>query len=513
MLSGSRLVRGLIAGALFLLLIAPTALPDEGAVSEREIKTRLRKLKNTSNTWFATRKRFPSRCPLCGGTGYTVYHNRQGAHRRTCNQCKGKKLWVSDKHFITCYYKMRSPNFQDMRGVKERLDAVYQMARAGSPWPRRFDRVRIKRVEMIGPGHGIAWHLIDNDRVATESRWVFLTTRNKSKWYLWDQAADGAWPTERRRAEPQEAAGSGGWSALSGSEHKAVRGAVASAHLAWRGFEYLQRGGLLRVRLMPINEKDIAGAEGVIGPNAVRLAQALFATTERWGRVQLDWDVTWKDQFQHIVSRPLWISTLSRQKARDTDWASLPIDEQMRILDWSEPDHGGYERFPAPKKPKSDPKPKPEPKEPEEAETPPEEGGTPPEKAPPEQAPEPAAPTPPEAYDPPAEYEVPELSKRERAKGDKLVAEMQALYEKAAATYNEANQAKAQQAHDIYGEKLAEVRALLGSIQDIWNKELNKAMPGKSIEEREMAAEHHYGQILDDIYELKAIVRKLSSVR
>jgi hypothetical protein len=85
------------------------------------------------------------------------------------------------------------------------------------------------------------------------------------------------------------------------------------------------------------------------------------------------------------------------------------------------------------------------------------------------------------------------------------------LYAAAKAFYEEAETARKEGAHDLFQEKLEEARTLLGEIEDVWQSKVVAAMPGRDDGEREELANEHFGDVWDDIYKLKGIVRKISA--
>ena len=72
--------------------------------------------------------------------------------------------------------------------------------------------------------------------------------------------------------------------------------------------------------------------------------------------------------------------------------------------------------------------------------------------------------------------------------------------------FTEGNQSGA---HDLWQEKLAEARTLLGEVQDVWYGEIVPKMPGRDEGEKDAVANEHFGEIWDEVDKLESMVRKM----
>jgi hypothetical protein len=98
-----------------------------------------------------------------------------------------------------------------------------------------------------------------------------------------------------------------------------------------------------------------------------------------------------------------------------------------------------------------------------------------------------------------------------KKKGEAGVARMRELFTAVKAVYDEAQQAR-ESSTDVYQEKLSEVRARLGEIEEVWQTQVVPAMPGRDDGERDELANEHFGAVWTEIDALKSIVRKLSRI-
>ena len=89
---------------------------------------------------------------------------------------------------------------------------------------------------------------------------------------------------------------------------------------------------------------------------------------------------------------------------------------------------------------------------------------------------------------------------------------MRDLLTRARAVHDEGVLAHQAGSHDLWQEKLSEARALLSEIETVWKEQVTAVMPGRDDAEQEEVANEHFGEVWNDIYELKAMVRKSSTL-
>jgi hypothetical protein len=90
---------------------------------------------------------------------------------------------------------------------------------------------------------------------------------------------------------------------------------------------------------------------------------------------------------------------------------------------------------------------------------------------------------------------------------------MKELLQTARAAHDEGVTAHREGAHDMWQEKLAEARSHLAEIERVWSEEVVASMPGRDEAERDEVANEHFGDVWNEVYELKAVVRKTSTLR
>ena len=478
---------------------------------EKERKKRLSKLRRAAIDWIGHRRKFPIDCPMCQGRGMMQRNIRRRVRWVKCTQCEGHKKWIPPKHYKAAYYDLRSPDFQKLPGIKDVLTEQYKLAEQGKPWPTPIRRYRWGGHALVDAEHGVAFFLYGAAKVPTETRWIWRPVpgkKNRFRWYLYDARADGPWPTGSEDARaPSEMPADGLWEPLSTAEHGEVREAVVAARISFRSFEYQKRGGTLRVKLKPLDTKDERAPEERIAGDAVRLTRTVLLGTSHWPTVRCDWYVDWCDDFGNTLLKPTWVSSLDRATHEGTVWSELGPEQQVQRLSWQQVRNPGWTLSRVHEAPP--PEPEPEPPSPTE---PSERTPTQPEPAPPPPVVEPPPP-PPEPVAEPEPAEIPELDSTTKRRAQKHMDKMLALYAQAQVAHDEGLEARKNGAHDLWQEKLAEARSIIGEIEETWEKEMVPCMPGTSDIDKDATANHHYGEIWDEVYALKAVVRKLSRAR
>lgn len=499
--------RGLVLLVLVALAVPLGAEPDDRAIDAKERGRRERRLGIIALRFMTARKRFPSRCPRCEGSGKWLTKRGRKRVYVQCKQCAGNGAWVSDKHYKIVHFDMRTPAFQRLPGIQDLLDREYKAARAGKPWPRRMARIRIKRVELIDATHAIAWVGIDADKVPTETRWIWIVRQGKKKgeWFAYDVRSDGRWPGNDARQQI-ETLSSGDWDALTPDEHRSVREAVVSAGLTFRSIEYRKRGAALLVRLVPRKAYNGARALAYVGGDAVKLSHAVFRRVKGWQDVESEWLTDWEDPWGRVTTKPAWSALLTRSQFDATAWNDLQPQAQIDVLKWNQFEHDGWTPFDADSS-EAAKESEPAPRQEHEPETEPEP------RAEPERKPPPTVPRPPSEPEPELDpnFTIPKLTRKAQKTGDAAVAEIQTLFARANDVNKEGALARSEGAHSLWQEKLAQVRSILGEIEDLWTEKIVPAMPGRDDLERDLVANHYFGDIWGDLDRLKAAVRKVSS--
>ncbi len=515
---------GVLLGAL-LLALAPGAgqveAGDEpGPISLKEHKRRLGKLRNAAGRYITHRKKFPSRCPSCQGKGKRQVRRAGRPAWVDCPQCKAKGAWVSKKDYRAVYFDMRTPAFQALPGVKTSLGKQYDAARQGKPWPSRVHRYRMREREMMDATHGIVWFLYNASKVPTATYWVWVPNRpggTKYDWFLYDARSDGPWPSGGDAAP----AATEPWEPLDSTEARALRSALGRARLTFRPYETIKRGSVLVVRLKPwVDTKGRKPADRV-GSDAVRLVRAIYAGGGTWSRIEADFRAQWRDSYGRIAQKPTWLASMSKSAHDSALWNTRTVEDQIRLLDWVDKKHDGWEALegtrpsmkttPMPAKPAEPTPAEPTPAEPTPSEpTPAEPTPTPAKPKPPTPVPS-VAPEPPPATDP-TSFDLPKLTSKAKTKAQKGLARMKALFELAKKVHDEGVMAHRGGSHGLWQEKLAEARTHMSEIEEAWLEDVVEHMPGADEGERDAVANEHFGEIWDDIYKLKAMVRKMSAL-
>lgn len=514
-----------LVGAGVLPLDAAAEEPP-GRISEKEHKRRHSKLRNAAGRWITNRKAFPSRCPTCQGKGKRMGYKRGRPAWVACKQCETRGAWVSDKHFRKVYYEMRTPAFRALPGIEASLNKQYIAARSGKPWPSIIKRYRLRDREMVDDSHGIVWFLFNASKAPTATYWIWApkSKGGKCDWFLYDARADGPWPEGREDSTPVAAGAGRGeamWEALPAQEAQALRQAITQARLTFRAFESQRRGRVLRIRLKPWSDTKGRSPADRVGPDAVRLMRAVYAGTTGWDRIEAEWRARWRDPYGRIDLRPTWRTQLTRSAYDAALWNTRTLEEQIRLLDWQDITHDGWQAIggtrpsatptqPTPAEPRpTEPTPtEPTPTEPTPTEPAPTEP-TPAEPIPSE--PTPAQPTPPATA--PQTFELPKLTAKAQREARKGLARMKALFELAKGVHDEGVLAHRAGAHDLWQEKLSEARTHLEEIEEAWLEDVVAHMPGADEGEQDAVANEHFGEVWDDIYKLKAMVRKMSALR
>jgi hypothetical protein len=486
--------------------LGPARAEERGATLDAKGRVLRRSaLQITAMKWAQHRIRFPSRCPVCQGTG--------ALGGRVCRQCKGRKAWISPPDYRAAYYEMRTQAFRQLPGIQDLLETQYKAGNQGKPWPTRYKRYQVKEVELVDETHGIAWVHYDGSMFGTATYWVWSTdAKEKGEWCLHDNRSDGEWPIPG--GAPQ---GEYGWEVLPSGELSALRSAAAGATRAFRAVEFLARGDCLRVSLEPHGAQKDVDAADLIAADALALFGPLFqAASPARARIETEWRTAWQNADGLERWRTTWTVSLDRATFEGRGWSSLAPAEQMGLSLWTPSQHPGWRRV-VPKAALPAPPPlEPEPVPPTAPETPPAPaGGDEPAAPPPEPpAPAPVAPPPPPPAPPPSappRGPPPALTPKARKDGEAGKAKMLELYATAKGLYTEAMTAQQEGAHDLFQEKLEEVRTLLGEIEEVWQSKVVAAMPGRDDAEREELADENFGDVWNDIYALKGIVRKISS--
>lgn len=525
-----RLARAALAAVLLGLLgfggVRATGVvsadPSAGPLDAKGRSVRRSELRSAVTRWAEKRLRFPSRCPLCQGSGAIPTGQRGGPAFRTCTQCKGRKAWISPPDYRAVYYDLRSPAFRRLEGIQDALESQYKAANAGHPWPTRYKRYSVRDVELVDETHGIAWIKFDAATAATATHWVWSTQEKpRGEWFLHDARSDGPWPESATTAGP-----GADWEAVPGAELSTLRTAAAGATAVFGAVEFLVRGDTLRVCLEP-RANAPAGLDPVdrIAYDALTLMAPVFQVARSRARIEAEWRTPWRnaDGLERLL--PTWSVGLDRATFEGRGWPGLTPAEQMSLLAWTPSTHAGWQRVvpkgagpaptappapaePAPSAPEAPP---PEPPAPAPGVLPePPAPAEPPEPPPSSPPPGPPAPSAPPPAAPAEKGPAPELTAKARKAAETALARMRELLAEATTTYNEAQEARQAGAQDLWQEKLEEVRARLGEVQDVWDTQLVPAMPGRDDAERDELANEHFGGIWGDVDDLKSRVRKVS---
>jgi hypothetical protein len=516
--------------ALLLLLVtallgsAPEARAGEGTALDAKARLKRRAdLRTAAGRWVTHRMRFPSRCPVCQGAGGIPGRQNGRPAMVTCVQCKGKRAWISPDDYRAVYYELKSGAFQALPDIKPTLEAQYKEASQGRPWPKRFKRYRVREWQLLDDTHGVVWFVFDQERAPTATYWIFAPgAKGKPEWCSYDSRADGAWPGAEAPT-PAPSTVVSGVEDVPAAEAAALRGQLAGITSAYRVTDFRRRGAVLCVGMEPRRDDVTAARAELIGLDALALVEGLLAMgipgAATGGRVETEWRTPWRDPDGIERLKPTWTATLDHAALPAAGWSTLAAPERLKLLAWTPHQHPGWTPVvgkaskPVPSAPVTEDPPAPEPAAPQATEPPPMD----PEPAPAPQPPPPTPASPPVApptapAQPPAKLEPPpELTAKARKDAEAALAKMRAVLTEAKAIYDESVLARQGGAHDLWQEKLSEVRSRLGEIDDIWNEDLVAAMPGNDAQKEELA-EEHFGGIWNEVYELKSIVRKTSAI-
>ena len=482
------------------------------SITQSEYRKRRSSLRTAAGRYITHRKRFPSTCPVCKGSG--KWRTRQG--RRIvlvdCKQCAGKGRWVSKKDYREVYYDLRTPAFRAIPGIKEELGKQYDLARQGRPWPTTIKRYRLHEWELIDATHGISWFKLNASRAATPVRWIYASSEGggKPRWYLWSARSDGAWPTGRRSPlgvpTPQP-------DAMPPDHGRVLRAALARSRVTFRLTDSGMAGKTLLITLEPGPDPTKRIPEARVGIDAVRLGRALLDGAQPWTRVQAVWRDHFRDEWGRIALRPRWISALDKAKHDGAAWDTLGLDAQVALVALSEVSHVGWEPVEAIEKKPAPAATEPGPATPTPTPTPAPDGPTPgtSEPAAPKPATPPPGPTPPATA--PVDEELPALTKKAEREAAKGLEEIRRLLQAATDAFNAGQQAHREGAHDLWQEKLAEASTHLSAIQAVWYEDIVPAMPGSDEMVQDAVANEHFGDIWSDVDKLSSMVRKLAAMK
>ena len=257
-----------------------------------------------------------------------------------------------------------------------------------------------------------------------------------------------------------------------------------------------------------------------VGDDAVRLTRSLFQRVASVDRVETEWHTPWQDAYGRVHVRATWLAGMTRGEHDQALWNARAPDERAALLDWRDVDHPGWQNLgdvqsapedpePAPSPPPVKPTPTPDPAPtPEPAPAP----APTPAPAPPPTPPAPT-PTPPPVPEEPESWELPKLTRKAKRKGEKGIAAMNALFDKAVIANNEGLAARHGGAHELWQEKLSEARTYLAEIEEVWLTDVVAHMPGRDEGEKDAVANEHFGEIWDTVDKLKSMVRKMSAVK
>jgi hypothetical protein len=501
---------------LLLGLASGTARAGEGArepLTPKQLRHRRSLLRSAAGRYVTHRKRFPSVCPACRGSGAFLRRRGRALERVQCPQCLGHGAWISKRDYRAVYYDMRTAAFRALPDIQDVLGRQYDAARNGHPWPRRLKRYRLRTWGLVDPTHGAARFLFDNDRVPTETRWVWAADEEgREGWCLYSPRSDGAWPdADAPTARPgrEDTPSGDAWDALGRDQARAVRAAFGRARAAFRAFDVLSHGATLRLRLKPREDAPEKGLPARVAEDAVRIVRCLYAVAGPWDCVELEWHVPCRGPDGSEALCAAWLCWMSRAEARQAHWDGRSLAQQARLLAWTPVLNAGWEPVqagsPVPPEPPAAPSPVPSAPSP----SPPAPVPAVPAPPPPRSTPTPAAPPDPG----PQSADLPVPDERARAKAAKGLAHMRALLALAKKAYDEGTLAHRQGSFDLWQEKLAEARTRLDEIEDVWTQEVVPAMPGADDAEREAVANEAFGEIWDEVDRFKAMVRKLSALR
>jgi hypothetical protein len=498
--------RGFALLAAFLLLPllgepVPARAGEQTAEADKKLRNHRRsELRDAAGKWITHRVRFPSRCPLCQGSGRVPGKEGRRLVLKECPQCKGRGAWVSPKDYRIVYYDMKTPAFQSLPGIQEALESQYKAANTGAPWPTRIPRYRIRSWELVDTTHGIVWFLYADARTPTATYWIWSeSSAGKGQWYSYDSRSDGPWPDDVDQGPTPSPASPGGWEPVNPMRVAQMRSAAASAKISFRVVEFQLRGDVLRARLEPWDTDARRDSVPAIAGDAMRLLPALLAVGT-WASVETEWRTPWRNADGDQRLLPTWIASLQRSALMGRDWSALSTAEKMTAIVWTLGVNAGWQ--PAAEKPVAPPPPAPTE---EDDSTPP--AGEP--RAPPVQAPPPPLPTEPE---PPAPGPLPDLTTSVRGKAEKGVAHIKELFDLARKAHDDGITAHKGGAHDLWQEKLREARAHLSEIETVWRDEVVAVMPGKDEMDRDAVANENFGSMWNEIYQLKAMIRKMSTL-
>lgn len=299
-----------------------------------DLAARTRALEERAKAWWSDRRKLVGSCPQCIGSG-KVRWRRQWMD---CPKCDGRKRYVPPDVYRRLFYEVRSPAFRLMDGIRDKVEAAYKEAN-GSAWPMDVNRFRIERVVLVDPTRGEAWVAENDDTTARPQRWIWAEEKGKGSWWLWDEGADGAWPSAASAAPAAEAAGA----PLSLMESADLEAAFKGLSTLGHTLAGAARTG--STLLLTLDTKPVGGGIDLNAratPDLRSIGKALWSGPSPWSEIRWTFRARYRDRFGGVEPRAYLTARILRADFERIRWENLTPEEQLALFAPENPAHEGW---------------------------------------------------------------------------------------------------------------------------------------------------------------------------
>lgn len=342
-------MRTAAAGLLSLLILLSLPLGHAGTPANPELAKRLRDLGRRAQEYDRAVRGVIYPCPRCKGRGELL----AGQQRLRCPSCSGSGSIASKALFKKLSSELRSPAYRAVAGRADIVARQYEEMLRTQQLP--FEYGVIVGTELWDERHGVVTLQRSGPPGASQSpapppgivRWVLAPEAGAERWFLWDQEADGPWPSVRldvRMADEEKPAPEPAPSALPALE-KALEGAALRHGVARARKEDLALViELSRAPAAPSG--DPLEAREADLEALVKVVRTTAAMPTGWERLRVRFLGRYKDAFGLIAERAFETAEATRAVVERMVPGSLSRKELRALFTIREEQYEGFRRLP-----------------------------------------------------------------------------------------------------------------------------------------------------------------------
>lgn len=335
------IVRLALVAAVGLALAGPVHADDPPTPGlEPKAEAALRKdLESRARQYANARAALRAVCGQCGGKG--AYPEIRGRVQRIvqCGVCDRKGWVIHRQNFRTVHYEMKSPAFRLLPTAQDKVEAAYKAARASAEPPKNFRSSKVADLVLADATHGVTRITFDG-QLEESVRWVLA----EKKWWVWDAAADGAWPDPPPAADKGPAAFAAG-SPLLPAEDALVFNAVSG--ITGRRHDLATATQRDNALILVFDVRPPVGAGVRLSDLAVEdfrlLAKAIWVNPQAtWGEIRWTMRAKYRDKFGAVEMQPYLRARITREDFGRIQWENLAPTEALALFAPETPTNDGW---------------------------------------------------------------------------------------------------------------------------------------------------------------------------